>query len=115
MTVDYVPSTDEIRFAVQAGGASLPDFEAWLLMVRQQAIADYLSERDVPKMVLEFDPKVPIHGELLALRDARIRLEGKAEGWDEAVNSSVLHYVPWSGLYSGVSWPANPYREALHG
>lgn len=34
------------------------------------------------------------------------------QAWDEAVNASVLHYVPPSGLYSGVSWPANPYRRA---
>lgn len=35
------------------------------------------------------------------------------QAWDEAVNASVLHYEPPSGLYSGVSWPANPYRRAL--
>lgn len=43
---------------------------------------------------------------LLAEHDRQVA----EQAWDEAVNASVLHYVPPSGLYSGVSWPANPYR-----
>lgn len=45
---------------------------------------------------------------LLAEHDRQVA----ERAWDEAVNASVLHYVPPSGLYSGVSWPANPYRRA---
>lgn len=112
MTAEYVPTTDEIRWSVQHGSTiTIDEFEAWLLLFQQQTIAKYLAEKDVPKVVLEFDPKVPIHGELLALRDARIRLEGKAEGWDEGLMAGYLR-SPLGLSYEGSK---NPYREALSG